>query len=256
MKSADILEKTRDSLFCRCTLATGNQAEALGLDSRWNRFVLMPDRINFMKDIAAGGTDPGQMMTALDRLIQQVVGMKMCTLIRVDEDNASGMRIHSTEPVKFPISTPKDMQGRAWRSKIVVSQEHLVANSYDEIAAIFGDAEKLREVGCESCLCLPIVVKNKLLGTLNILHEEGYFTPERVAAAESLTMPAAIILMASFELDGVPSSDNSAQQERGGIDGHAFDAINPSSKSASSADAVPRRQGDGASSDSSDGSSS
>lgn len=167
----------------------------------------MPERIQFMQNIAASGTDPAQMMAALDRLIEQVVGMKMCTLIRVDEGRTTGMRIHSTQPGAFPIRTPRTVQSSTWQTRIVAAHEALVANSYDEMAAIFGDADVLRDLGCESCLCLPIVFRGRLLGTLNILHAAGYFTQERIETAEALKLPAAIILMASFEMDGVPTPD-------------------------------------------------
>ena len=189
----------------------------------------MPERIDLRPDITAGGTDPAQMMAALDRLIDQVVGMKMCTLVRVDLDQVSGMRIHSTQPDQFPIRTLRPIGNRTWQTRIVARQEVLVTNTHDETAAVFGDADALRDLGCESCLCLPIAVQGKLLGTLNILHEAGYFTPERVAAAEALKMPAAIILMASFELDGIPTPDQVDGLARGRVDGVASSVVDQAS---------------------------
>jgi len=42
---------------------------------------------------------------------------------------------------------------------------------------------------------VPIIVAGEFNGTINCLHEAGYYTPERVEAAEALKLPGAVCLL-------------------------------------------------------------
>ena len=45
---------------------------------------------------------------------------------------------------------------------------------------------------------LPVVVGDTVIGTLNCLHEAGWYTPERVARAKSvLSVPGAVCFLAA-----------------------------------------------------------
>jgi GAF domain-containing protein len=77
-----------------------------------------------------------------------------------------------------------------------------VANSIEEIAAVFSDHELIRSLGCESCLNLPIVVGGIVIGTLNCLDEAGHYTPERVAASETLKQAGAVAFLLNSSLKG------------------------------------------------------
>ena len=70
-----------------------------------------------------------------------------------------------------------------------------VANTIEEIAEVFPDHELIRSLGCESCLNLPIFINGEMRGTLNCLHEAGHYTPERVAAAETLKPAGALAFL-------------------------------------------------------------
>ena len=65
---------------------------------------------------------------------------------------------------------------------------------------VFPDFELIRSLGCESALNLPVVVAGRVIGTVNLLHEEGYYTDERVAAAANLLPYATIAFLAASEM--------------------------------------------------------
>jgi hypothetical protein len=66
---------------------------------------------------------------------------------------------------------------------------------------VFGDYELIGELGCESVVNLPILNKGELIATINILHEEQFYTPQKVALAqEVLTLPALAALALARQL--------------------------------------------------------
>jgi hypothetical protein len=66
---------------------------------------------------------------------------------------------------------------------------------------VFSDHEIIRSLGCESVINVPITIGGKVMGTINCLHEAGYYTRERVEASEALKLPGAVCLLLN-ELKG------------------------------------------------------
>jgi GAF domain-containing protein len=52
-----------------------------------------------------------------------------------------------------------------------------------DIRACFGDAELILSLGCESVLNVPVVFDGRVLGTLNLLHDAGWYGEEDVPVA-------------------------------------------------------------------------
>lgn len=151
-----------------------------------------------MSDLTAAMAEPNQpaaTFKALERLVDAKIGVKLFTLMEVDHARGVARRNYSNMPDAYPASGEKPMQDNAWSQQVQERHEIFVANSIDEIAAVFGDFELIQSLGCESCINIPIVVAGQVIGTLNCLHEAGHFTPERVAAAEDLKQAGALAFL-------------------------------------------------------------
>ena len=98
-------------------------------------------------------------------------------------------------PDSYPPQGEKPRMHNRWSEVVVDRHETFVANSIDEIAEVFADHEMIRSLGCESCLNLPVVIRGRLRGTLNCLHKAGHYTPDRVAAAQSLKPAGALAFL-------------------------------------------------------------
>ena len=148
--------------------------------------------------LAAAEGQPLATFQALDRLVQATIGARLFTLMEVDTARSVARRSYSNMPKAYPTSGEKPMHQNRWAEIVQDRHETFVANSIEEIAEVFGDHALIRSLGCESCLNLPIVIGGRLWGTLNCLDVAGHYTPERVAAAQSLkTAGAAAFLMAA-----------------------------------------------------------
>lgn len=145
---------------------------------------------------AMASTDqPMATFKALEALVNKTIGVKLFTLMEVDNERGVARRNYSNMPDAYATSGEKPIQDNSWTQQVQGRQETFVANSIEEIAAVFPDHELIKSLGCESCLNLPIVVNGSVIGTLNCLHDAGHFTPERVAAAESLKQPGALAFL-------------------------------------------------------------
>ncbi|MGY8990518.1 MAG: GAF domain-containing protein, partial [Rhodospirillales bacterium] len=134
-----------------------------------------------------------------EALVQETIGAKLFTLMEIDHDRDVAWRNYTNMPEAYPVLGEKPRSQNKWSEIVDVRHETFVANSIDEIADVFPDYELIQSLGCESCLNLPIIIDGRLRGTLNCLDAAGHYTPEKIAAAETLkTAGALAFLMADF----------------------------------------------------------
>lgn len=150
--------------------------------------------IDFSNSLAAGN-QPDTVFAALEKLVDKTIGIKLFTLMEIDRHRGVARRNYSNQPEAYPISGEKPIQLNAWTAQVQDRHETFVANSIEEIAAVFSDYKLIQALGCESCLNLPIVVNGTVIGTLNCLHDAGHFTAERVQAADSLKQAGAMAFL-------------------------------------------------------------
>ena len=145
--------------------------------------------------VAEAGNQPETTFKALERLVDETIGVKLFTLMEVDHAENVAWRNYTNMPEAYPVLGKKPRHQNRWSEVVDGRRETFVANSIDEIAEVFDDHELIRSLGCESVLNLPIFINGELRGTLNCLHEAGYYTPERVTAAQSLKTAGALAFL-------------------------------------------------------------
>ena len=140
-------------------------------------------------------------MAALEELCARLVGFKVLTLMAVDHENRLARRVQTSAPEAYPLSGAKPLEFNDWSAAVLDRHETWVMNSIEHIAEVFPDHALIASLGCESSMNLPIVVGGRVLGTINFLHEAGYYTPGRMAAARALQLPGAVaFLLAAADL--------------------------------------------------------
>ena len=149
----------------------------------------------------AAANQPEAVFAALQALSAERVQHRLFTLMTVD--NAAGLarRAWTSDPVAYPVSGAKPLHDDDWSRAVLGRHETWMMNSIDHIARHFPDHELIASLGCGSCLNLPVPVAGHVLGTVNILGPAGHFTPERIAAAETLRLPAAAAFLLAARKD-------------------------------------------------------
>lgn len=137
----------------------------------------------------------------LQNLSAAVAGFKLFTVMTVDMANGLARRAYSSHPEDYPVSGSKPITRDSWFEIVHGRQETFVANTIADIAKVFPDHEKIWSMGLGSVVNLPVVIGGELAATINMLHVEHWYTPERVQALrDRLTEPArlACLKAASF----------------------------------------------------------
>jgi GAF domain-containing protein len=140
-------------------------------------------------------TGPETAYRALEEMAQAYVGVKLFTLMTFDRASGLASRCYSNMPDAYPTSGIKEVDSDRWARQVLDGRENFVANDIASIAEVFDDHELIRSLGCESVLNIPIVVGGDVLGTINLLHEAGFYTPDRQVAAEILKLPGSVCFL-------------------------------------------------------------
>ena len=139
---------------------------------------------NFARMIAVQ-TISEQCWEALRILYADTVGCKLFTVMTVDMKSQLARRAFSSNIEAYPVSGTKPIHYDVWFDVVHRQKRSFVANTIKEIAAVFPDHEKIWSLGCGSVVNLPLIVEGELVATINILHAENHYTPERVAIIET-----------------------------------------------------------------------
>lgn len=156
-----------------------------------------------MTDLAEALARPDQphaTYAKLEALVDATIGVRLFTLLEVDRTGGVARRSHSNMPDAYPTSGEKSFEPNDWTAAVLDRHETFVANTIDEIAAVFPDHDLIRSLGCESCINIPVVIAGQVVGTLNCLAEAGHYTPDRVAASERLKLPGALAFLLAASL--------------------------------------------------------
>ena len=145
--------------------------------------------------IAETGT-PNEIFAALEALVLKNVGAVIFSCSTFDIAAGNSRRIYTNLPDIYPVSGLKAIVSNSWTAQVLERKQPFVANTLAEIREVFPDHEIIHSLGCGSVINMPVFLAGQLLGTVNILHEPGYYTPARLEELLELR-PAAMLTFAS-----------------------------------------------------------
>jgi hypothetical protein len=128
--------------------------------------------------VAAVATLPGQpdaLYGALDAALGAVVGHRLFTLMRYHADSGDSERIYTTHPRQYPVGGRKALNPTPWTEQVLRRQQPYLGRTAAEVQAVFFDHALIATLGCGSVLNVPVVWDGRTLGTINLLHEEGWY---------------------------------------------------------------------------------
>jgi GAF domain-containing protein len=123
-------------------------------------------------------TQPALLYAAIDALVQEVIGHRLFTLMRVHEATDEVERIYSSNTAAYPVGGRKVKRGTPWSRAVLDRGEVFVARDADQVREAFADHALIESLGIGSIMNVPIAWAGRRLGTMNISHEAGWFTAE------------------------------------------------------------------------------
>lgn len=121
---------------------------------------------------------PPLLYAAIDALVQEVIGHRLFTLMRLHEATDEVERIYSSNTAAYPVGGRKVKRGTPWSRAVLDRGEVFVARNADEVREAFADHELIESLGIGSIMNVPIACAGRRLGTMNISHEAGWFAAE------------------------------------------------------------------------------
>jgi hypothetical protein len=155
----------------------------------------MTDLTSYIAIAETGSAD--EIFAALQDWVLQDVGAIIYSCSTFDLDAGKARRIFTNQPQVYPVSGLKDIIPNTWTAQVLDARKSFVANTLEDIAKVFPDHPIIRSLGCGAVINMPVFLAGRFMGTVNVLHEAGYYTPERVARLQALR-PAAMLAFAAF----------------------------------------------------------
>jgi GAF domain-containing protein len=143
-----------------------------------------PRRPLRLGDIAAlaealrGDEQPARICRAVAALSADVIGHRLFTVMRFDADRQEVERVHSTVPAVYPPGGRKRKKDTPWADHVLRDRKVFRANDPDGIRAAFDDHATILGLGLGSVLNIPIGFDGRCVGTMNLLHQAGWYTKE------------------------------------------------------------------------------
>ena len=140
--------------------------------------------LSMLADFLAKPHDAMELYAAIDNLVQDVIGHKLFTMMRVHEATEEVERIYSSNTDAYPVGGRKQKRGTPWSRVVLDRGEVFVARNPDEVREAFADYELIFSLGIGSIMNIPLAYRGRRLGTMNISHDAGWFNGDDAAAGK------------------------------------------------------------------------
>lgn len=151
--------------------------------------------------LAHGRVDqPSAVFAALDRALHAAIGHRLFTILAYDGATGEAARLYSNLPDSYPAGGRKRLPAGPWTEAVLDRGEAYIGRTLDDLRTVFPDHALIASLGCASVLNMPIRWRGCTLGSLNLLHEAGWYDDDDVATCRpfaQLALPALLAPAAS-----------------------------------------------------------
>ena len=127
---------------------------------------------------AATPGQPTVLFDAVERALGHVIGHKLFTILEVDLEMGDLERLYTNMAEAYPVKGRKAMGPTPWGEWVLDGKRPYLGRTREDIRWAFYDHELIESLGCGSVINLLVMYDGTLLGTVNMLHEEGYYTDD------------------------------------------------------------------------------
>jgi hypothetical protein len=153
----------------------------------------------FMQAVAYGDAEAA--FARFADIVRTRIGTKLLTAQIHDRSQGRSRRIFSDDNASYPVGGYKTLVENKWTEIVLDRHEVFAGLTIEDVAEVFFDWQLIQSLGCESNANIPVVVGEQVLGTVNLLHESGFYTPERLAPAAAILSYATIAFLLMKQAD-------------------------------------------------------
>lgn len=159
-----------------------------------------PDPLPHLAALTAALGEPGPPaagLLALETALGALIGHRLFTIMRHDAAAGCNARIHSSRPEAYPPGGRKPLADTAWTRQLIREGRSWIGRDRAAIAAHFPDHALIQALGCDSILNLPVRWVGETIGTLNLLHQAGWYGEADVEVGRIVSGLAVPVLLAA-----------------------------------------------------------
>jgi hypothetical protein len=118
---------------------------------------------------------PSSLCAALAEISAEVIGHRLFTVMRFDSTRAEVQRLYSNTPAVYPPGGRKQKKATAWADHVLRDMQVYRGSTPADIVAAFDDHPTILGLGLGSVLNVPVIYAGRCVGTMNLLHEAGWY---------------------------------------------------------------------------------
>jgi hypothetical protein len=143
-----------------------------------SRRQLRTEDLSALADALRAPDQPLTICRALEKLTGETLGHRLFTIMRFDGDRSEVQRIHTSLPAAYPVGGRKQKKATAWADRVLTDMKVFRGSEPADIVSAFDDHATILGLGLGSVLNIPVVLKGRCVGTMNLLHQAGWYGPE------------------------------------------------------------------------------
>jgi hypothetical protein len=118
---------------------------------------------------------PTATYAALETATNAVLGHTLFTVLKFHADSGESERVWTNQPAAYPVAGRKALNPTFWSRQVLQERRPYLGRTAADIRAVFFDHELIASLGCASVLNLPVLWDDRVLGTINLLHEAEWY---------------------------------------------------------------------------------
>ena len=101
--------------------------------------------------------------------------IKLLTFTQIDMAKCQAKRLFSSNDTSYAIGGLKPIEINDWTKQVIKQQQAFIAHKHSDLAKVFFDHVLIAELGLGSVINWPVIIQSEVIGTVNLLAEEGAY---------------------------------------------------------------------------------
>ena len=148
--------------------------------------IKLNENIAYLQKLKSLNKESGLIFNSLDNILNDFIGHKLFTILKFDKINSKLERIYTSNPREYPLQGKKDVIKNFWQVQVLEKGIAYIGYNSQDIKNSFSDFDLIKKLGCSSVLIIPVKSGGNIKGSVNLLHEESWYSNNHVEIAQSL----------------------------------------------------------------------
>ena len=143
-------------------------------------------KITYLQKLKLLNKESSLIFDSLDNILNDFIGHKLFTILKFDKINSNLERVYTSKPREYPLQGKKDVIRNFWQVQVLEMGVVYIGYNSQDIKNSFADFDLIEKLGCRSFMIIPVKSGDNIMGSVNLLHEESWYSDNDVKIAQNL----------------------------------------------------------------------